>query len=211
MKRGAILVLVACGGGTKPGPTVPPDNQGEADKPPAGATWEVPAGWKSETIPFPLAFAPGLAHTGVEELRFPPGFFVPESPEYWSYAFVWRTTDEAMLHGVEMGEELTAYFRGLLAAVDKDKNNIKAPDEIIARAMDMAHPAEDRGDIQLALRVHVFDAFGTGQAIDLSGTAKRTSCPDGGALWTFILTPNDEMRGTLAVLAAAATCDQRAL
>ena len=29
----------------------------------------MPAGWKSETIPFPIEFAPLLLHRGVEELR----------------------------------------------------------------------------------------------------------------------------------------------
>ena len=195
-------ILVACGGGaqTQPLPRDPP-----VEPPAAAATWEVPDGWRSETIPFPLAFAPSLAHTGVEELRFPPGFFEPDSPEYWSYAFVWRTTDPAMLHGVEMAEELTTYFRGLVAAVD-EKKAVQAPDEIIARAVDVAHPAEDGGDIMLALRVHVFDAFGDARALDLEGTARRRSCPDGGALWTFLLTPNEEMRGPLARLVATATC-----
>jgi hypothetical protein len=209
MKRVILLgLVVGCGGGG----TKAPENQTQTPTPTAAAAaaWEVPAGWRSETISFPLAFAPDIEHDGVEELRFPPGFFKPDSPEYWSYAFVWRTTDEAMLHGVTMGEELTAYFRGLIAAVD-EKKQIKTPDEIIARAADVAHPAEDRGDILLALSVHVFDGFGDGRAIDLSGTARRTSCPGGGALWTFVLTPNDDMHGTLGALAAGATCDQKAL
>jgi hypothetical protein len=42
------------------------------------AAWPVPAEWKSEIIPFPLGFAPGLAHRGLEELRFPPGFNNPD-------------------------------------------------------------------------------------------------------------------------------------
>jgi len=46
----------------------------------------VPAGWRSEVIPFPLDFAPAIHHGGLEDLRFPPGMFDPRSPDYWSYS-----------------------------------------------------------------------------------------------------------------------------
>jgi hypothetical protein len=49
------------------------------DAPRDATAWETPAGWRTETIPFPLEFAPSIAHAGVEELRFPPGFLDPES------------------------------------------------------------------------------------------------------------------------------------
>jgi hypothetical protein len=39
--------------------------------------WPAPPGWKSETIPFPLDFAPDIPHRGVEEVRFEPRFFDP--------------------------------------------------------------------------------------------------------------------------------------
>jgi hypothetical protein len=35
----------------------------------------VPDGWRTETIPFPLDFAPELKYEGVEELRFSPWMF----------------------------------------------------------------------------------------------------------------------------------------
>ena len=34
-----------------------------------------PEGWRTETIPFPLEFAPELEYEGLEELRFAPGMF----------------------------------------------------------------------------------------------------------------------------------------
>src|SRR3954469_12003229 len=49
-------------------------------------TWPLPEGWKAETIPFPLDFAPDLRHTGVEELRFSPGFGDPAAPDNWNLA-----------------------------------------------------------------------------------------------------------------------------
>src|SRR5262245_24178101 len=63
------LVAAACGAEV-PDPPSPP-----AVRSTTGFDWPVPAGWKHETIPFPLGFAPGLPFHGVEELRFAPGFF----------------------------------------------------------------------------------------------------------------------------------------
>ncbi|MBA3459003.1 MAG: hypothetical protein H0T46_03510, partial [Deltaproteobacteria bacterium] len=99
-----VLALAACGSSapSKPQPTAAP------------ATWPVPAGWKHELIPFPLEFAPTLAHRGVEELRFPPGFLDEASPNRWSYAFVWRLEDPAVLDAPKLAAELAAYLRGLL-------------------------------------------------------------------------------------------------
>jgi hypothetical protein len=49
-----------------------------------------PEGWRTETIPFPLEFAPELDYEGLEELRFAPGMFKEGSADFWSYAFVTR-------------------------------------------------------------------------------------------------------------------------
>src|SRR5512138_1452561 len=103
----AWLALVACSGGSA---STPPPTPPKPTTP-----WTIPAGWKSETIPFPLEFAPAITHRGVEELRFPPGMFDPAAPGYWSYTFVWRTDDEALIAAPVLAAELTTYFRGLLA------------------------------------------------------------------------------------------------
>src|SRR5688500_6206534 len=51
--------------------------------------WSVSPGWRTETIPFPLPFAPELPHRGLVELRFSPGMFKADSEELWTYSFVW--------------------------------------------------------------------------------------------------------------------------
>jgi hypothetical protein len=155
-------------------------------------------GWRGEIIPFPLDFAPALAHRGVEELRFSPGFFHPGTAGYWTYAFVWRLDDAAELDGRALAAELTAYFRGLVAAVD-DKHRIASLDPIAARAV----PDRDG----FALSIHAFDAFGTAAPIDLVGRAARTPC-GAGALWVFSLAPAGA--AVPAELAAQARCKQRA-
>src|SRR5579863_5979229 len=138
--------------------------------PSAPAQWPLPAGWRSEVIPFPLDFAPTLAHRGVEELRFPPGMFDPTSPARWSYAFAWRLDDTAALAPGELAAELTAYFKGLVAAVDS-KHRVAAPEQIAVAVSP-----------SFAIRAHVFDAFATGDPIDLDGAATRVPC-GAGAVW----------------------------
>jgi hypothetical protein len=187
----ALLVLVACG-------TKPPPKHDPPPPPPAvkSEPWPTPAGWKSETIPFPLDFAPSLAHRGVEELRFAPGMFDPAAPGYWSYAFVWRVEDAAALDAKQLGDELTAYFRGLLAAVDKD---------LAGRSDEIAVTATGSGR-HFDLTARVVDAFKSKLRVDLVGWAERRACPTG-ALWVFVFSPKSSvLRGELEALATAARC-----
>jgi hypothetical protein len=170
------------------------------------APWRVPAGWRSETIPFPLEFAPSLAHRGVEELRFAPGFLEPGAPGFWSYAFTWRTEDPAQLDGPALAAELTDYFRGLVAAVDQ-QGKITAREAIVVQAV-----AEGS---RFGLTAHVIDPFRTFQPVELVGWAERTACAPGNteagarALWVFVFAPAaSPLRGELEELAAEARCRQ---
>jgi hypothetical protein len=166
------------------------------------ATWPVPAGWKHELIPFPLEFAPQLPHRGVEELRFPPGFLDDAAANRWSYTFVWRLEDPAMLDAPALAGELVLYFRGLLAAVDGDKHRLD-PEQITAAATP--------SDSGFALTAHVIDTFHAAGPVDLVGTARRTPCGPG-SLWTFVLAPaSSPIRATLDGLAASAECGQQAM
>jgi hypothetical protein len=160
----------------------------------APAKWSVPAGWRSEVIPFPLDFAPALAHRGVEEIRFPPGFFDPASPQRWSYVFVWRLEDPAELAPDALAAELTTYFQGLVHAVDPSGTE----------------PVSVQVSPELAITAHLEDAFKTHAPIDLAGTAERRTCGTG-ALWVIVLAPaTTGIRTQLVELARAAACDQRA-
>jgi hypothetical protein len=181
MRHLVLLVLLAC----------------QHPQPPA--PWPVPDRWRSELIPFPLEFAPGLPHRGVEEIRFPPGFFDPAAAGYWSYVFVWRLDAAAAFDEGVIAGELTTYFRGLIAAVD-EKHEIANVDSIAAHAT--------RTGNRLALTAHVIDAFKTKLAVELVGTASAITCKTG-AVWVFVLAPaTSAVRGELDALAARAACDQ---
>jgi hypothetical protein len=194
-----LAVTAACGGSAPPREPPAPTGPTTRTEP---ATWRVPDGWKSETIPFPLGFAPTLAHTGAEELRFAPSVFDHTAPGYWSYAFVWRLADPAALDAATLAGELTAYYRGLVDAVDA-QDRVTGLDEI--RAVAVADGAGFRIDVHL---FDVFDKTAYGAPLDLSGTAARIACGDG-ALWRFVLAPaGSTLRAELDALVAEATCAQ---
>tara|TARA_A100000171_G_scaffold53013_1_gene75387 strand:+ start:3660 stop:4244 length:585 start_codon:yes stop_codon:yes gene_type:complete len=70
--------------------------------------------WKSEFFPFPIGFAREIPLEGIEEAVFPPGWGKTESPEFWSYLFVWNVKTPAPLTLQELETYLNYYFDGLL-------------------------------------------------------------------------------------------------
>ena len=76
-----------------------------------------PEGWRTETIPFPLEFAPELEYEGLEELRFAPGMLEEGSADFWSYAFVWWVPEGTQFETERLQSDLEHYFRGLATAV----------------------------------------------------------------------------------------------
>jgi hypothetical protein len=206
VKLALALVLAACGSPSPASssssavPSSPAPAPVATPAPPPEKLWPVPAGWRSEVIPFPFEFAPAIPHRGLEDLRFPPGMFDPSSPDYWSYAFTWHTDDAAELDASALGLELTAYFAGLIAAVDT-KGRIAAADR-----ERIAVRATPTGNGRFAITAQVYDAFKTAAAVDLEGTATRRACGTG-ALWTFVLArPATATRAKLDELAAQSSC-----
>ena len=93
------LSLAACTPSASPSAApaaAPPVGAPLADaSPPPVFTWPAPTGWRKETIPFPLDFAPSLPYRGVEEVRFAPHFFDAPAETYFTYSFAWILDDRA--------------------------------------------------------------------------------------------------------------------
>ena len=113
------------------------------------------------------------ARTLLELLRFAPGFFQPEAPGYWTYAFAWVVTDQRPVDPPTLAGELTAYFRGLTRAVAGDKKDLPALD--LAR-IEARLSADGRGT------AHTFDAFGDGRPVDLDLVVIVQPCGSGTAI-----------------------------
>lgn len=173
-----------------------PSSQGvTAEGPSAGGRaapsfeWPTPEGWRTETIPFPLGFAPELAYRGVEELRFAPRFFDPKAETYFSYSFVWLLEDAPALDAERVAHDLDVYFTGLARAVAPAKFDPDAHDARVETSADGAF----RGI------VHTVDAFGDGRALTLAVAGEPVSCgahkgillslsprPAGDPVWTAL-------------------------
>jgi hypothetical protein len=76
-----------------------------------------PEGWRTETLAFPLDFAPQLEYEGLEELRFAPGMLQEGSADFWSYAFLWWVPEGTRFETERLQTDLEHYFRGLTTAV----------------------------------------------------------------------------------------------
>jgi hypothetical protein len=137
---------------------------------PTGIEWPVASGWKQETIPFPLDFAPAIAHRGVEELRFAPGFFDDKATGWWSYVFAWLLEDDVPADPAALSAELERYFAGLSQSVASERK-LKLDAQRIKAHLE-ADPARRivRGTIAL------FDVFGDGRPVMLNVEARRFPC-----------------------------------
>jgi hypothetical protein len=130
-----------------------------------------PEGWKTETIPFPLNFAPEIEYEGLEELRFAPGMFKPETEDFWSYAFVWWIPQDTELTAEQLQKDLDAYYRGLNHDKPGDEKEIPPVHSVVKKvdAVD-GEPARFEGTID------TFDSFVTEEPITLNFQAEVIIC-----------------------------------
>lgn len=73
--------------------------------------------WKGERLVLPPGFAPDLGWNGIEQIRFAPGMFDPQEPDFFSYAIVFLLAAEADTSEKILEKELLTYYRGLSKAV----------------------------------------------------------------------------------------------
>jgi len=92
------------------------------EEPAVDFRFDAPEGWRKERIALPPPFAPDMKLKGLEELRFAPGMFQPQSDSFFSYVFVFQLENKPELTQEVMEQELLAYYRGLAVAVLKGRN-----------------------------------------------------------------------------------------
>ncbi|HLT53016.1 MAG TPA: hypothetical protein VKZ97_03975 [Flavobacteriaceae bacterium] len=78
--------------------------------------------WTKEVFEFPIHFAPELNYKGIEEAYFPKGWSKLDSPDYWSYVFVWQVEGKIQVSEQRLEHDLQVYFDGLMQVVNKDKD-----------------------------------------------------------------------------------------
>ncbi|CAM1357767.1 hypothetical protein [Tenacibaculum xiamenense] len=80
--------------------------------------------WTKEKIRLPFHFAPEIKYEGYEDIRFAKGWGNIESPEFWTYTFVWNINLKERPKPVFFEENLMFYFDGLMNLVNKEKEKI---------------------------------------------------------------------------------------
>lgn len=162
-------------------------------------TWPAPEGWKMETIPFPLEFAPELTYKGLEELRFPPGMF-KATDEYFSYAFVWWLDGSEGLDAPALSRALQHYFEGLARAVEK-KPDFKA-DEAKATVYLNTIPNDPK---HFKGTAKIYDAFAVHGRVTLNIRVERSSCEAAKKqVVMFLMSPKAETHATWKKLESVA-------
>lgn len=78
--------------------------------------------WKGERLDLPPDFAPDLDWAGVEHIRFAPGMFQSDAPDFFSYilVFLLEPGSDTSKAGLESG--MLVYYTGLSKAVMAGKN-----------------------------------------------------------------------------------------
>ena len=128
-----------------------------------------PDGWGKERMEFPLGFAKDIDHKGVEELRFAPGMFKPEAPDYFSYAFMMWLEGSIPLDPLSLEKDLLKYYKGLCASVaasrklDLDLSKISVK---VVRQDKRGRLGGEEADLSHA-RIDWYDPFVTGRPLTL--------------------------------------------
>jgi hypothetical protein len=190
MRPLALALLVACAACTTP-KNPPPPKQTEVH-------WPPPAGWKKETLTFPLGFAPSLPYHGHEALRFAPGFFDANAEMYFTYTFAFILDDAPPFTAEGFAKDLRAYFQGLMSAVGKKPS----PPELHAATLTADDPRRFHGTAQTV------DAFGDGRKLELNVVGETLLCGDRRIILASLSPrpPTDPVWSTLADVRHALQC-----
>jgi hypothetical protein len=115
-------------------------------------TWQppynlaMPKGWGVERFSIPIEFATEIPYTGVEDIRFAPGWGLSENNDYWSYAFLWYLDGSPEIDADDIQENLKAYYNGLVRR-NIDRRKIPA-EKVIPTNTSFKNISSVNGDLQ---------------------------------------------------------------
>jgi hypothetical protein len=158
---------------------------GAVQEAPVPYTLPTPEGWRTERMAFPLGFAKDLDYRGHEDLRFAPGMFKAEAPDYFSYAFVMWIDGTMSFEAKSLEKDLLRYYKGLCGSVAKGKKLDFDLSKIAVRVTAQDQRGTLGGETAKVLhaRIDWFDPFVTGKPLTLqlelwgrSADAGKRSC-----------------------------------
>lgn len=147
-----------------------------------------PNGWGIERFLVPIAFAPEIKYTGVEDIRFTPGWADAKSEQYWSYVFLWYLEGKVMMDERVVTNNLKNYYAGLLningGAIPKDK--------IIPVAVSVKEVKREDTDLKTFHGVITMTDYMTQKPITLNGKIHLRECAGENKTFVFHeLSPKD--------------------
>jgi len=139
----------------------------------SGYSLPLPEQWKSETIPFPIDFAKSIPYSGIEEIRFTPGWGDAHSNDYWSYTFLWFVDGTPALNADTLSNHMMSYFNGLYQS-----NKPKTVDSKVVTAVQIEKVATATGDQETYSGKLATLNFLTGQPIRFFATIHVQNYPN---------------------------------
>lgn len=81
----------------------------------ASYSYPIPEGWTDETDPTPPPWFPEFPWSGTELLRFTPGFPDAQSPEWWSYDYLFWVESGPKVTAAALQDAMINYYKGLVS------------------------------------------------------------------------------------------------
>lgn len=142
-----------------------------------------PEGWNTETISFPLGFAPELDYKGFEELRFTPGMFKQDQDDFWAYVFVWWIPADTEISAAQLQKDLDAYYHGLNHT--KNEGREGQPEIPAVHSVVNAVDTPEGEPLRFTGTIDTFDSFVTQEPISLNFRAEVIACAAQGRVAVF--------------------------
>ena len=127
--------------------------------------------WGKEVFTFPLRFAKEIKYEGFEEAHFPKGWIKEESPEFWSYAFVWYINLQEELTAKEIEKSIQIYFDGLMISVNKEEGKT-----LLKTTAKISKIEASNGVSNFSGTVLIYDSFVTKKPLLLNVHIEKKDC-----------------------------------
>jgi len=149
-----------------------------------------PSAWEFERFPLPPTFSSNFPYKGVEELRFSPGMFKKDAPDYFSYAFVAQLDNTSSISQQEVKEYLLSYFIGLCASTAKQRK-LSIDTSLIKVSIEKKTKTSADAVIYNAV-MDVFGVFADGAPVTLNAEIKVLNDPKAKKTYLLFITSPKE-------------------
>lgn len=162
---------------------------------------ETDTSWRQELFIFPINFAKDIDYKGVEDARFPRGWEKQDSPNFWSYVFVWNIEHEKEITTLQLESDLKKYFDGLMRW---DESNVEIQKQ-----------ATTSNTVNYTGKVNTRDNFFTKVPMTLNVKIEQTYCSEQKkSILVFRFSPKEfkstvwQTLNEVKVLPAVASCGE---